>query len=412
MVISASGRKPLLLNFRGKLARSSGPGGVAATLTARLAQSNIMIGRSMKIYLRGVLITGLQLVAALGCASAKESEATRDDRETSLSHVVQLTHGFARAGEAYFSPDMNWIIFQATPVGETHYAMYVAKLKKKGEQIVGSETPRRVSPVNTRNTCGFFSPDGESLIFASTTGKEKGDAPAAGYQRESGGYRWDFPDGMEIFRVDGWAERLLTPEAYATDLATNPITNNTAYDAEGSYSPDGRWILFTSRRDGDSELYVMKPDGSGAVRLTDVPGYDGGPFFAPDGKRIIFRSDRKAKNLLQVFVADLAFDSAGNISGITNQRQVTDDENVNWAPYFHPDNTHIVFTTSAYGHENYELDVIRDDGSHRMRLTFKEGFDGLPVFSRDGKYLMWSSKRSKDGTAQVFLAPFKAPADW
>jgi tricorn protease-like protein len=52
---------------------------------------------------------------------------------------------------------------------------------------------------------------------------------------------------------------------------------------------------------------------------------------------------------------------------------------------------------------------MRVDGSHKVRITFSDGFDGLPAFSPDGKYLMWSSKRSADHTTQVFLARFKFP---
>jgi Tol biopolymer transport system component len=358
-------------------------------------------------------------LAALMFGLALASFARADGRETSLSDVVQLTKDFDRAGEAYFSPDMNWIIFQATPKGEKQYAMYVARLKRTGDRIAGADAPMRISPVNSRNTCGFFSPDGESLIFGSTAGKEKGDdGTTAGYQRQGGNYRWDFPGGMEIFRVDNWTERVKAPgdaksaTAQAFDLAKHPITNNDAYDAEGSFSPDGKWILFSSLRDGDAELYVMKPDGTKPVRLTNSKGYDGGPFFAPDGKRILYRSDRKGNDLLQVFVADLKFDGDGNITRIANERQLTDDANVNWGPFFHADGKHIIYATSVHGHQNYELYVMRDDGSHKARVTYAEGFDGLPVFSPDGKYLMWSSKRSPDKTTQIFIAKFTPPADW
>jgi Tol biopolymer transport system component len=372
---------------------------------------------------RAILTAALAL-APLACSASGEKAApptpaaSSEGSETALSDVVQLTNSFDRAGEAYFSPDGNWIIFQATPKGEKQYAMYVAKLNRDGDRIAGAGTPKRISPPNSRNTCGFFSPSGESLIFASTAGKEKpDDGTTAGYQRQGGNYRWDFPEGMEIFRVDGWAERLGTPKqgeptTQAYDLARNAITNNDAYDAEGAYSPDGKWIVFGSRRDGDSELYVMKPDGSNAVRLTNVKGYDGGPFFSPDGKRVLYRSDRKGNDLLQIFVAALTFDAAGNITGITNERQLTDDANVNWGPYFHPDGKHIVYATSAHGHTNYEIYAMRDDGSHKTRITFREGFDGLPVFSSDGKHLMWTSKRSPDNTSQIFVARFTPPAGW
>jgi TolB protein len=137
----------------------------------------------------------------------------------------------------------------------------------------------------------------------------------------------------------------------------------------------------------------------------------GGPFFAPDGKRLIYRSDRKQNDLLQVFVGDLAFDAEGNITGLKSEKQLTDDANVNWGPYFHPDNKHIIYATSAHGHHNYELYLMRDDGSHQTRITYCAGFDGLPVFSADGKYLMWSSKRAKDNTTQLFIAKFHMPRD-
>jgi Tol biopolymer transport system component len=52
---------------------------------------------------------------------------------------------------------------------------------------------------------------------------------------------------------------------------------------------------------------------------------------------------------------------------------------------------------------------MRADGSRKTRVTFAEGFDGLPVFSPDGRWLMWSSRRSTDGTTQVFAAPFRLP---
>jgi len=56
-----------------------------------------------------------------------------------------------------------------------------------------------------------------------------------------------------------------------------------------------------------------------------------------------------------------------------------------------------------------DLYLMRSDGSRKTRITFTDGFDGLPVFSPDGKYLMWSSKRSKDRTTQIFLARFRMP---
>jgi len=101
-----------------------------------------------------------------------------------LANITQLTTGFSRAGEGYFSPDMKWIIFQAVPPGEEHYQMYIARLHLADGKSPAIGTPIRISPEKSRNTCGYFSPDGKSLIFASTAGKEKPDDPTGGYQRQ------------------------------------------------------------------------------------------------------------------------------------------------------------------------------------------------------------------------------------
>lgn len=367
-------------------------------------------------------LTFFLLCAALctlsgGCGNSHTPGGQTAERppgeSATLSDITQLTAHFDRAGEAYFSPDMKWIIFEAMPEGVEQYQMYVARLKHSGDDIVGAEEPIRISPQPSRNTCGFFSPDGHSFIFASTAGKEDASQPAEGYQRQGRSYRWDFAKGMEIFRVDDWQQKLANiPSGGSINLATNPITDNNVYDAEGAYSPDGKWLVFCSLRSSDGDVYVMHPDGSHVVQLTDKPGYDGGPFFSPDGKRVVYRSDRKHNDLLQIFVGDLAFDEQGNITGLKAEHQLTNDNNVNWGPYWHPDGRHIIYATSRHGHQNYELYVMRDDGSHNIRITYTDGADILPVFSNDGKYLMWTSKRAPDHTTQIFIAKFTPPADW
>src|SRR5205814_1046360 len=214
-----------------------------------------------------------------------------------LDDITQLTSGFSRAGEGYFSPDMKWIIFQAVPPAQEQYQMYVARLHLVEGKSPAIDTPIRISPEKSRNTCGYFSPDGKSLIFASTAGKEKPDEPSGGYQRQGRSYVWSFPSGMEIFRFDDWQEALANARpAGIVDLAKHPLTNNEVYDAEGSFSPDGKYICYTHGGGKDADIYIMKSDGLGPIRITTAPGYDGGPFFSPEGKRLVYRSDRKSND--------------------------------------------------------------------------------------------------------------------
>jgi Tol biopolymer transport system component len=362
--------------------------------------------RIMPVMRLAILLTVCSCFIA-GCASEFNRTPTTGEIQA-LDQIVALTSNFDRAGEAYFSPDMRWIVFQARPAGEAHDQMYLAQLRSGGAGINGIGTPIRISPQGSWNSCGYFSPNGNSLIFASS-----GDRPVpegqSGYQREGGNYRWFSPAEAEIYRADGWQGAIAAAEPGGiTNLARYPITKNDAYDAECAFSPDGKWIIRTSNRTGDLELFAMHPDGSDNVQLTHTPGYDGGAFFSPDGKRIVFRSDRKRKDYLQIHTADLTFDALGNIAGIGNDRELTHDlEVVNWAPFWHPDGRHIIYASSGREHR-YDLWVMRADGSGKTRITFDPNADLLPAISPDGKYLLWTSRRNGQ-SSQVYIARFRLP---
>jgi Tol biopolymer transport system component len=350
-----------------------------------------------------LLLAGV-LLAACGCAPTP-------GETTYLSDGIQLTRGFARAGEAYFSPDMNWFIFQAIPAGESNYQMYVACVLRTDGKITGTGVPTQITPTGSKNTCGYFSADGKGLVFASTGARPPASRPA-GPATGRGRYRWDFEPGMEIYFVGDWPQALdeVRPGAKVGLIpAARRLTTNDVYDAECAISPDGRWIVYCSMESGDGDVYVMRTDGSQKARITSAPGYDGGPFFSPDGRRLVYRSDRRGDDKLQLFVCDLAFDGAGNITGMKSERQITHNDHVNWGPYWHPDGRHIIYATSRHGHDNYELYLVRDDGSRDTRITYGPGADVLPVFSPDGKWLMWTSRRSSDGSPQIVAARFRMP---
>ncbi|MFX7098614.1 hypothetical protein ABTH97_19785, partial [Acinetobacter baumannii] len=70
------------------------------------------------------------------------------------------------------------------------------------------------------------------------------------------------------------------------------LTTSKGYDAEGTVSPDGKKMIFTSVRDGDLDLYVMDLKTYRVTRITNTLGYDGGAWFSPDGKKIVWRASR------------------------------------------------------------------------------------------------------------------------
>ncbi len=317
-----------------------------------------------------------------------------------LKNIRQITTDFVRAGEGYFSPDGKSVIFQAEEKdsGNPFYQIFVQDLQSNGV--------RRVSPGIGKTTCAYFSPDGKKIIFASShLDPEAKKQYAEEYrqreeERKSGKrrrYKWDFDPYLDIFEAN--------PDG--SDLRR--LTDTPGYDAEGSYSPDGKSIVFCSNRSGPEnlELYIMDKDGKNVRQLTHAPGcYNGGPFFSPDGKRVIFRSDRKKKDHLQLYVINT--DGSG-------ERALTDDLNwVQWGPYWYKDSKHIVYAGANHavaGRPNYDLYWMNVDTGKKVRLTYAPGADVLPVFSPDGKRLMWTSTRDGRQPSQLWMADFVPPED-
>src|SRR6266498_1890552 len=158
-----------------------------------------------------------------------------------LKNVRQVTRDFVRAGEGYFSPDGQRIIFQAEEKGDNpFYQMFVMELSSGKFQ--------RVSPGVGKTTCGYFSPDGKKIIFASSHldpdakkhyAVEKQQRAEEQKAKKRRRYQWDFDPHMDIFEADLDGSNL------------KRLTEASGYDAEGSYSADGKKIVFCSNRSGD-----------------------------------------------------------------------------------------------------------------------------------------------------------------
>lgn len=316
-----------------------------------------------------------------------------------LKNIRQLTQDFVRAGEGYFSPDQKQIIFQAEEKGDNpFYQIFIMDLD--GGKF------RRVSPGVGKTTCAYFHPTDKKVIFASSHldpdakkhyAVERDLREQERKTKKRRRYVWDFDPHMAIFEAD--------PDS----LKLKKLTDAEGYNAEGSYSADGKHIVFCSNRTGPKnlELFIMDADGKNVRQLTKAPGcYNGGPFFSPDGKRVIFRSDRKKKDHLQLYVI--------NADG-TGEKALTDDLDwVFWAPYWHKDGRHIVYTGANHnvpGRPNYDLWWMNIDTGKKVRLTHSSAADVLPVFSPDGQKLMWTSTRAADRSSQLFLADFLPPRE-
>ena len=146
---------------------------------------------------------------------------------------------------------------------------------------------------------------------------------------------------------------------------------------DAAWKPDGSQIAAGSRRGGSLELYVMNPDGSGAMPITRNVGYRGRPAWSPDGTKIAFDCQVDAGN------DDICVINADG----TRFARLTSDPAADAAAAWKPDGSQIAFATSRYG--AFEIVLMSSEGGGVARIN--GGTPGLdPAWSRDGAKIAFS----------------------
>ena len=172
-------------------------------------------------------------------------------------------------------------------------------------------------------------------------------------------------------------------------------------------------MLFTSVRNGDLDLYIMDLKTMALKQVTNTLGYDGGAWFSPDGKKIVWRASRpkteaeikEYKDLLkdglvaptqmEVFIA--------NADG-SDARQITSLGQANWAPNFLPDGRIIFCSNHEYKRGfPFNMYTMNADGTNMEKISRDKGFDAFPMFSPNGKKIIFGSNRNNGGTRDTNL---------
>jgi len=322
-------------------------------------------------------------------------------QEKHLKNIQKLTFGGDNA-EAYFSPNNQLLTMQVSnpKAGIPCDQIFLYDLQSK---TYTSDNLKLISTGKGRTTCSYFMPDGKHILYASTH-TASNDCPAPPKPRD-GKYLWAVYPEFDIFMAD------------LNGKIVKQLTNSPGYDAEAVVSPDGKKIAFTSTRSGDLELWTMDIDGTHLKQITNGLGYDGGSFFSHDSKKLVFRSSRpKTEKEIAEYTSLLKDNVVAptemeiytcNIDG-SNLKQITHLGKANWAPFFHPSDKKIIFSSNHHSTRGYDFQLYMIDinGENLEQITWESEFNAFPMFSPDGKKLVFSSNRQQSSAREtnVFIA--------
>lgn len=218
---------------------------------------------------------------------------------------------------------------------------------------------------------------------------------------------------LYVAKADGTGERRLLPDSRFLD-----------YDA--SFSPDGKWIVFTSERSGEgqgqADIWRVHPDGSGLERLTSDASMEDAAVLSPDGTKLAYVSTKGGARTTNIWVLDLKTKRARNLTwdGKTTPAPTMHS---NFRPSWSPDGQWIAFSSdrgekwagaemgAGVGHtQPLSLFVIRPDGAGLRRITTSAPgrSTGEPRWTRDGHKLLAYEIATSD-TMGARFADFAGP---
>jgi Tol biopolymer transport system component len=301
------------------------------------------------------------LLNALGSPAAQDRIPAAAASEGALGLKVWKVPNIAEGAECYFSPDGQSLIFNGKMAGDKNHFVYTVRIDGANLKMINDKGV---------DACSFWRPDGRGLIWTST--KDNLDLPPGNFSDVK-----DYPQGAEIYISDPDGGQVLR------------LTHNKVYDAEVTYRPDGRKILFGRQIEGRMDLWTMNPDGTDQKQLTFTPDWqEGGAVFMPDNKTIITRAWKKSEEELPSKSMQLFLVPEDGSA----PRQITFEEGTHWAPFPAPDGVHAVYV-KVLPPRNFEIFLLDLRTGEEKRLTDNPAFDGFPSISPDGRLLAFSSSR-------------------
>lgn len=304
----------------------------------------------------------------------------------------QLSSGPASEAPTAWLNDGSGVLVNRAGVGDEHPVVIA----------INGGPERRLGPVMQGNLHGIWSPTGAHFGFDlhqggkntvwvqdSAAGSTPRQLTTEGLENAPASAMWS-PDGKQILYT---SRRTGTLDIYVLDVASGQsrqLTNDVRDDQGGRFSPDGRWIVFISDRGGQRDLWLMPSAGGNATRLTNDAAVESFPRWAGNGKSIYYL---KTQSAVELQLVPIAGGAARTIRS--------------WEEYaigsarISPDGKTVIFSTDRVG--NGDVFTIPVAGGEPASFGSSPHSDNSPRYSPDGSQVAMISERG--GSPDIWLVP-------
>jgi dipeptidyl aminopeptidase/acylaminoacyl peptidase len=166
-----------------------------------------------------------------------------------------------------------------------------------------------------------------------------------------------------------------------------------------TWSPDGKTVAFVSNLSGRNNLWLVPSEGGWPMQLTVSDQRQSSPTWSPDGKWIAYMSDYDGDEQWDIF---LVSPKTGQVVNLTNTREIA-EENPAWSP----DGRYLAYIVKPKTSSVFEIDVydtVLRDVKHLTTGTAPDRMNFEPIWSADGKFIVYTQAQSKGTDSNIFLA--------
>lgn len=196
----------------------------------------------------------------------------------------------------------------------------------------------------------------------------------------------NFDTRIAFVRVKGKTKDIYTINFDGSDL--NRVTNYNSLTVVPRWSPDGRWMAFTSYKEGNPDLYLRDLIDGSTKKIAYHPGMNIPGSWSKDGERLLVTISREGNP----DIYDM------NVKSRSLQR-LTKEFFIDVSPTRSPDETKIAFVSNRNG--SPQIYIMDADGSNVKLLTYQGNYNTSPAWSPRGNKIAYEG--SVNGRFQIFI---------